>query len=84
MTMTCYYLDEPPRLFQPFFNYLRINTFKHIATGAAVGIGWLVIGGILSRILIKHQKGFILFIIHGVVIAIIAFEIHSLTAYLWH
>ena len=60
------------------------NTFKHIATGVAVGLGWLVIGGILSRLLIKHQKGFILVIIHGVVIAIIAFEIHSLTAYLWH
>ena len=58
--------------------------FKCIAIGAAIGIVWLVLGGILSRLLIKHEKGFILVIIHGVVIAIIAFEIHSLTAYLWH
>lgn len=58
--------------------------FKCIAIGAAIGIVWLVIGGILCRLLIKHEKGFILVIIHGVVIAIIAFEIHSLTAYLWH
>ena len=58
--------------------------FKCIAIGAAIGIVWLVLGGILSRLLIKHEKGIILVIIHGVVIAIIAFEIHSLTAYLWH
>lgn len=60
------------------------NTFKHIATGAAVGIGWLVIGGILSSMLIKHEKGIIAIIIHGIVIMIIIFNLYTLNAYLWH
>lgn len=60
------------------------SKIRYIAIGAAIGIGWLVIGGILSKFLFKHEKGVIVFIIHVAMIAFIAFYIHNLTAYLWH
>jgi hypothetical protein len=58
--------------------------FKCIAIGAAIGIVWLVLGGILSSMLIKHEKGIIAIIIHGIVIMIIIFNLYTLNAYLWH
>ncbi|MEE3473572.1 MAG: hypothetical protein VZR24_23335 [Butyrivibrio hungatei] len=49
------------------------NKLLYIAIGIAIAAGWLVIGGFLTQLSIKHEKGLISVILHGVVIAIIVF-----------
>ena len=52
--------------------------------GIVVGITWLVLGGGVSRILIKKDKDIIVVIINAVAIIIVFIYLFSLKAYLWH
>ena len=59
------------------------NHIRLIGIGVAIAAGWLLIGGFLTRLSIKHEKGiFAVIFLHVAVIAIIALFLFTLNTYL--
>ena len=54
----------------------------HIAVGVAISAGWLLIGGFLTQLSIKHEKVILAVILHVAGIAIIALFLFTLNTYL--
>ena len=54
----------------------------HIAVGVAIAAGWLLIGGFLTQLSIKHEKVILAVILHVAGIAIIALFLFTLNTYL--
>lgn len=74
-----------PLLVQAKYNHddaVLKSKLLHIAIGVAIAAVWLLIGGFLTQLSIKHEKEILAVILHVVGIAIIALFLFTLNTYL--